>query len=216
VEGPRNLAQASARFGCRIVHISCGHIFDGQKAIPQPYFEDDAPNPLSAYGKSKWESETAIRGNSPNYIILRSFRLYGIYGKDFMKSILAKAIRKRPTPLRIPDDQICAPTWTYRLALQIEELLNTNGRGTYHATAEGHCSLFEFVKYVLDKLAIRAPIEPCSMKDLTDMVPEPANCLLENRLSKKQGVNIMVDWQEDLDEFLDKFGKTLIKTARQL
>jgi len=61
VEGPRNLAQASARFNCKMIHISTDYVFSGQKSIPQPYFEDDAMEPISAYGRSKMESEMAVR-----------------------------------------------------------------------------------------------------------------------------------------------------------
>jgi len=215
VEGPRNLAQASARFGCKMVHISCGHVFDGQKPMPQPYFEDDPPNPISAYGKSKLESETAVRGNSPNYIILRSMCLYGLTGKNLIKSILAQALGKRSKVLRVPEDQFGAPTWSYRLALQIKELVENNGRGTYHATAAGYSSRFEFAKHLLNRLEIKTPVEPCRLKDLERTVEWPANCLLENRLSKKQGIDVMVDWKEDLDRFIEESGDDLIKEVRK-
>jgi len=215
VEGPRNLAQASARFGCKMVHLSCGHIFDGQKAIPQPYFEDDPPNPISGYGRTKLESEIAVRANSPNYIIVRSMCLYGGIGTDAIRSILAKALARRAKPLQIPKDQFGAPTWTYRLALQIKELIENQGRGTYHATASGCCSRFEFLEHVLNRLEIKAHMEPCRSTDLKSTVRYPANCLLENRLAKKQGLDVMVDWKEDLNRFLDASGDGLIKEARK-
>lgn len=215
IEGPRNLAQASARFGCKMVHVSCGHIFDGQKPMPQPYFEDDSPNPVSAYAKSKLESETAVRGNSPDYIIVRSMCLYGATGKNLVKSVLAQALRKSTKVLRVPVDQYGAPTWSYRLALQIKELIESNGKGTYHATAAGHCSRFEFVSHVLKALNINIPVEPCSLKDLKDAAGWPPNCLLENRLAKKQGIDVMVDWKTDLDRFLNMSGDDLIKEARR-
>ena len=213
VEGPRNLAQSSARFGCKIVHVSCAHVFDGRKAMPQPYFEDDAPNPLSAYGKSKLESETAVRGNSPNYIIIRSNWLYGIHGDNFVKSVVRHAVRGVSAPMQLPDDQFGAPTWNYRLALQIRELLNKDGRGSYHATSYGYCSLYELAQYVLGKLRLKAAIEACSLSALSNGHLLPVNCVLENRLSKKQGVNVMVNWEKDLDTFLEQFGDQLIKEA---
>ncbi|MCK4790404.1 MAG: dTDP-4-dehydrorhamnose reductase [Desulfobacteraceae bacterium] len=214
IEGPRNLAQGSARFECKLVHISCCDIFDGQKMMPQPYFEDDTSNPVSAYGKSKVDSEVAVRENSPNYIIVRSAWLYGINGKNFIKSILTQAIRKKPKIIRVADDQFGSPTWTYRLALQIRELLLNDGRGTYHATAEGYCARFEYAKYVLDKLDIKASVEPCSKKNLQGAARRPANCLLENRLLKSQGINVMRNWKKEVDIFLKKFGEELIKEAK--
>ncbi len=214
VEGPRNLAQCSARFGCKMVHISSDYIFDGLKLPPQPYFEDDAPNPLSSYGKSKMESEKAVRENSPNYIVIRSAWLYGINGRNFIKSIITQAIKKKSKILKVAEDQLGSPTWNYRLALQIRELLNHDGRGTYHATAEDCCSRFECAEHVLENLGLKAAIEPCSMNDFNAPAARPANCILENRLLKNQGINIMRHWKEDLNAFLEEFGEKLIKEAK--
>jgi dTDP-4-dehydrorhamnose reductase len=216
VEGPRNLAQCSARFECKFIHISSDYVFDGQKPFPQPYFEDDAPNPLSAYGKSKMESEKAVRENAPNYIIVRTAWLYGIHGNNFIKSIVKQAAKKKPKVLKVVDDQFGSPTWTYRLALQIKELLHHDGKGTYHATSEGYCSRLECAEFIIKKLGLKAKVEPCSMKDLPDAAKRPYNCLLENRLLKKQGLSVMPDWKEDLDTFLEKFGEGLIKEAKEI
>ncbi|MGM0426168.1 MAG: SDR family oxidoreductase [Thermodesulfobacteriota bacterium] len=215
VEGPRNLAQASARFSCRIVHMSCGEIFDGHKPMPQPYFEDDTPNPLSAYGKSKLESETAVRENSPYYIILRSHWVYGINGKNFIKSLLRWACQKSPEVMKVPNDQYGSPTWGHRLAVQIKSLLANQGRGTYHATADGYCSRFEYARFVLDKLNIKAPMESCSIKDTDDVRHGLVNGLLENRYSRKQGNDAMVHWKADLDQFLEQYAEALIKEAKK-
>jgi dTDP-4-dehydrorhamnose reductase len=212
VEGPRNMAQASARFGCKMVHISCVHVFDGQKSVPQPYFEDDSLNPLSAYGTSKLESETAIRGNSPNYIIIRSAWLYDVYGKNFLKTMLSEILEAGSGDISFPDDHFGSPTWCYPLALQIKELLVEGGRGTYHATTEGYCSRFELAEYLVSSLRLDAHISPCSLKDMKT-VKRPANALLENRLAKNQGRNIMGGWKENLDRFLDEFGQTLLNEA---
>ena len=72
IEGPRNFAQGSARYNCRMIHISSDYVFSGQKGIPQPYFEDDPVDPVSAYGRCKVESEVAVKENAPNYIIIRT------------------------------------------------------------------------------------------------------------------------------------------------
>ncbi|MDZ7697151.1 MAG: sugar nucleotide-binding protein [Deltaproteobacteria bacterium] len=185
------------------------------KPMPQPYFEDDSPNPISAYGKSKLESETAIRENSPNYIILRSHWVYGVNGSNLITSLLAWAHQKQPDVMKIPDDQFGSPTWGYRLGLQIKALIDNQARGTFHATANGHCSRFEYAQYVLKKLSIEAPIEPCSLKDLPEGQQIPANCLLENRYTRKQGNDAMVDWKADLDRFLEESGEELIEKARK-
>jgi dTDP-4-dehydrorhamnose reductase len=117
--------------------------------------------------------------------------------------------------MKLLNDCFGAPTWSYRLALQIRELLNRDGRGSYHATSYGYCSPFELAQYVLKKLKLNAPIEPCSYKDLSIGHLLPVNCVLENRLSKKQGVNVMADWEKDLETFLEQFGEQLIEEAAQ-
>lgn len=214
VEGPRNLAQASARFNCKIVHISTDYVFNGQKVIPQPYFEDDPMDPVSAYGRSKMESEMAVRDNAFNYVIVRTGWLYGIHGKNFITSLLGKALNKRRKSLKMVDDQVGSPTWTYRLALQILELIEADVRGTYHATSEGYCSRYEYAKRVLKKFRIPLPLERISMKKLKSPARRPANCILENRLLKKQGLLVMPDWKEDLNLFLTQHGSELIGRAR--
>lgn len=213
VEGPRNLAQASARFGCRMVQVSCGYVFDGLKPAPQPYFEDDPPNPLMEFGRIKLESEMAIRSNSPDYIILRSMWLYGLNGNDFIKWLLSRVLRDPTTVLKIPKDQFGAPTWVYRLSLQIQELLLRDARGTLHATAEGWVSRFDYAQYVLDKLGIEAAIEPCVSGSEDMAIKSLPNGLLENRLIKKQGMNVMVNWKKDLDLFLRQHGEELLSIA---
>ena len=214
VEGPRNLAQGCARFGCKLVHISSDYIFDGQKMLPQPYFEDDAPAPLSAYGKSKMESEVAVRDNSPNYIIVRTSWLYGINGDNFIKSIIRRAVQKDVKSLKAAKDQYGSPTWTYRLSEQISELLKIDGRGTYHATSEGFCTRRECAQAVLKNLKLKKKVEPCSLRDFETKAKRPMNCILENRMLKQQGINIMPAWEDDLNDFLSQFGKKLIAEAK--
>ncbi|MFC1866851.1 dTDP-4-dehydrorhamnose reductase [Thermodesulfobacteriota bacterium] len=214
VEGPRNLAQGSARFNCRLIHISSDYVFSGQKGVPQPYFEDDPVDPISAYGRSKVESEVAVKENAPNYIIIRTGWLYGINRSNFINSIIKNALMKPSKPLKVVDEQVGSPTWTYRLALQIKELLGSDMKGTFHATSEGYCSRFECAQYILKRLKIKATVKPCSMNDYPQAAKRPVNCILENRLLKKKGLNIMSDWKKDLDGYLGQFGKDLIKKAK--
>jgi dTDP-4-dehydrorhamnose reductase len=181
--------------------------------IPQPYFEDDLPNPLSEYGKSKRDSEIAVRDNSPNYMLVRTSWLYGINGNNFIKWLVKETIKKKNRVIRLIGDQFGSPTWTYRLAMQIRELLQKDGRGTYHATSEGYCSFIDYGRYVLERLGLKATIEECKMKDLKRPAKRPSNCILENRRLKKQGINLMVDWKSDVDTFLDMWGERIIREA---
>ena len=125
----------------------------------------------------------------------------------------------------IPAEKILLLTFTRRAAQEMLKraseitergtaLLGRTWGGTFHATANGHCSRFEYAQYVLNKLSIEAPIEPCSLKDLPEGQHTPANCLLENRYTRKQGNDAMVDWKADLDRFLEESGEELIEKAR--
>ncbi len=216
VEGPRNLAQGCARFDCRLIHISSYCVYNGLKSIPQPYFEDDTLDPLSEYGRSKVYSETAVRENAAHYIIIRTGWLYGINGDNFITYILSKALeggRKKQT-IYIEKDQYGSPTWTYRLAYQIREMLHADVHGTYHATSEGYCNLLDFAGAVLDKLNIKANLERHKSSETPKYAPRPCNGILENRLLKKQGINVMPDWKTDLNLFLEQHGEELIKRIK--
>ena len=217
VEGPRNLAQGSARFDCKLVHLSSYRVYNGLKSIPQPYFEDDPADPLSEYGRSKVYSETAVRENAPKYIILRTGWLYGRQGRNFVTDLLARAVkggRKKQT-IHVEDDQFGSPTWSFRLAYQIREMLREDVHGTYHATAEGFCSRLEFADTVLGKLGVKANLKARKTSEEAGRGVRPLNGILENRLLKKQGINIMPEWKKDLDLFLDQHGDELIKEAKK-
>ena len=214
VEGPRNLAQGSARFKCKLVHISTDYVFNGRKNVPQPYFEDDATDPLSAYGKSKMDSEVGVRENAPDYIIVRTSWLFGRNGKNFIHSLLRNALSKKKKPIKVVNDQFGSPTWTHSVALQIKELLKRDAKGTFHATSEGYCTWFDLAKNIFKKLKIKVPLEPVSIADYPQVAKRPINCILENRLLKKQGLNLMQDWEKDVKDYLNEFGSELVKLAK--
>ncbi len=215
VEGPRNLAQGAARYEKMIVHISSDFVFDGRKRLPQPYFEDDPMRPLSFYGVTKMESETAVKQNTMNYILIRTGWLYGIRGDNFIKRILALALQKDRESLHVVNDQFGSPTWSHRLAQQIKVLIDKGKEGVYHATSEGYCSRYEWVQYVLERMDIKIPVLPCTSDEYPTPAKRPTNSILENRQLKTEGLNIMPNWQKDLDTFLDTYGETLVKDAER-
>ena len=215
VEGPRNLAQGAARYEKVIVHISSDFVFNGRKRLPQPYFEDDPMSPLSFYGVTKMESETAVKQNTLNYILIRTGWLYSIRGDNFIKRILALALQKDRESLHVVNDQFGSPTWSHRLAQQIKVLIDKGKEGVYHATSEGYCSRFEWVQYVLERMDIKIPVLPCTSDEYPTPAKRPANSILENRQLKTEGLNIMPSWQKDLDTFLDIYGETLVKDAER-
>ena len=213
VEGPRNLAQGAARYDKIIVHISSDFVFNGRKRMPQPYFEDDPMSPISFYGQTKMESEMAVKQNARNYILIRTGWLYGITGDSFLKEILRLAIRNDGEPIPVVDDQYGSPTWSFRLSQQIKVLIDNGREGVYHATSEGYCSRYDWAKYLLEKMEIKASVIPCSSKDCPSRAARPLNSILENRQLKIEGHNIMPQWHRDLDTFIEKYGEALVAEA---
>jgi dTDP-4-dehydrorhamnose reductase len=209
VTGPENLAVCAHESAARLIHISTDYVFDGKKKPPEPYVETDVPYPLSYYGKTKLEGERAIEKHADNFVILRTAWLYGFHGNNFLKTILKKALSG--ASLKVVDDQFGSPTWSYRLACQIKVMVENTARGIYHATSEGFCTWYDLAKYFLEKMNVPHDINPCRTDEYPTPAVRPGNSILENQRLKAEGLNVMKHWQEDLDEFIEKFGEQLIR-----
>jgi len=211
VKGPENLALCAQEHGGKLIHISTDYVFDGKKPLPEPYVEDDAPGPLSYYGKTKLESEQVVHRTAERHIILRVAWMYGISGHNFLKNMLRLALENPRKTIRVVSDQFGSPTWSYRLALQIASLLEKDAQGTYHATSEGHCSWYEFAGYFLRRMEIPHSIEPCTTQEYPTPAPRPRNSILENQRLKQEGISLMRDWRMDVDQYVADFREELIK-----
>jgi len=210
VKGPENLALGAQKHGGRLIHVSTDYVFDGTRQIPLPYMENDETRPLSYYGVTKLESETAVQRANDRHMILRTAWMYGIGGQNFLKTMLKLALKNPGTQVKVVNDQYGSPTWSYRLALQILKLIENNGQGTYHATAEGHCTWYELAKYFLDKMDVPHRVVPCTSREYPTPAARPKNSILENRHLKAENVNVMKSWQEDIDQFVAGFKTQLI------
>lgn len=213
-DGPGNLASATSKHGSKLVHISTDYVFNGRKIVPEPYTEDDETDPLSVYGKSKLEGERMVNKITQNYLILRTAWVYGIHGRNFLKSILRLVLRDPGKEIKVVHDQFGSPTWAYDLARQIEKLLEANVSGLYHSSAGGYCSWYELAIYFLQRMGLKHHIVPCSSSDYTTNAIRPANSILENRRLKAEGHSIMTSWQEGVNQFIDAFADRLIREMR--
>jgi dTDP-4-dehydrorhamnose reductase len=211
--GPRHLAESAAQWGSLLVHISTDYVFDGQKPITDCYVEEDDPRPLSVYGKTKLEGERAVRDVTEHHIILRTAWMYGIQGHNFLKTMLKLAHAGPAREIMVANDQFGSPTWSYRLALQIEKLVEKGGRGIYHATAEGVCTWYELANYFLNKMNVPHCLVPCTSDEFPTAAVRPKNSILENRRLKEAGINIMVPWQNDLEQYIEQFGEQLLQSV---
>jgi len=151
--------------------------------------------------------------NADRHIILRTAWLYGFHGQNFLRTILTKALKQPETQLKIVNDQFGSPTWSYRLALQIEHLIKNKGQGIYHASSEGACSWYDFAKYFLEKLDVAHNIIPCTTEEYPTPAVRPKCAILENRRLKNENLNIMQHWQKDVDDYVHQYGKQLIMMA---
>ena len=175
--GPENLALASKDFGSYFVHISTDYVFDGSKN--EPYLEDDAPNPLGIYGKSKLEGETRLKGVlERNYLIVRTQWLYGSNGKNFVDTIVGAA--KRNNKLKIVNDQWGAPTYTVDLADSILKLCQLKPSGIFHVTNSETTTWCNFASRILNFAGIDGvEIEEISTDQLARPAPRPLYSVLD-------------------------------------
>lgn len=213
VSGPRHLAESAARWGSLLVHMSTDYVFDGQKPVPDVYVEDDETGPLSVYGKTKLEGERAVRAATADHIIIRTAWLYGIQGHNFLKTMLKLAHADPAREIKVVNDQFGSPTWSYRLALQIEKLVEKGGRGIYHATAKGVCTWFDLADDFLNKMNVPHCLVPCTSDEFPVAATRPKNSILENRRLKEAGINIMAPWQDDLAQYVEQFDESLLQSV---
>jgi dTDP-4-dehydrorhamnose reductase len=201
-DGPRLLAEFVERQGGHLIHISTDYVFDGRRAPPQPYVETDEPGPTCMYGMTKLEGERAVQQTTRRHTIVRTAWLYGAGGPNFLKTMLRAALRKPGETIRVVNDQHGSPTWSYRLALQMSKLVDCGSQGLYHATAEGHCTWYELARAFLGRMGLEHRLVPCATDEYPTPARRPRNSILENARLKAAGLNVMVDWESDMAEFV--------------
>lgn len=151
--GAGMLAEAAARRGVPIIHLSTDYVFDGSK--PAPYVESDATHPVSVYGRTKLAGEAAVAAANPRHIILRTAWVYSPFGRNFVKTILGHA--GKGTDLRVVNDQVGSPTYAphlvdaiLRVAQQLDPTSDAGPWGIYHAAGSGAASWYDVAREILD------------------------------------------------------------------
>jgi dTDP-4-dehydrorhamnose reductase len=198
-DGARVLAEASARRGIPLLHVSTDYVFDGEKGAP--YVESDPTHPLQVYGASKLAGEEAVRRANPRHWIARTAWLYGPVGKNFALSIRAAAARE--AKLRVVDDQSGSPTYAPHLAAALERLLESREYGTFHLANAGLASRFEFAGALLAALGSRAPLEPVPTSAWPTRARRPRN----TALASERGLELALpDWRAGVHAFAAAVG----------
>lgn len=207
--GAGNLADAAARVSAAIVHISTDYVFDGAKGAP--YTEDDRPNPLSIYARTKYEGEQRVLASGASACVLRTAWLYGWQGKNFVKAILAAA--ERGGPLRVVADQVGSPTATRDLSEAIAALIERQfpppragdgqgggpGRGLFHVVNSGACSRFEFAKAIVGG---SVEVQPITTAEAARVAPRPKYSALTSTRWPAIGLPALSPWEVALARFL--------------
>lgn len=176
-----NLAQAAAAADALLVHISTDYVFGGRGNTP--YTEDEAPEPLGAYGRTKLSGEQAVRDAGCRHIILRTAWLYSTYGANFVKTM--RRLMSEREELKVVFDQVGSPTYAADLAAAILHILAAplppERLGTYHFTNEGVCSWYDFALAIqqLSGLQGSCRVLPCRSWEFPAKVQRPAFSVLD-------------------------------------
>jgi dTDP-4-dehydrorhamnose reductase len=198
-EGTRRVAEGCRRAGAGLVYLSTDYVFDGRKGAP--YTEWDAPAPLNAYGRSKLEGEGAVRSLVSRWVIVRTAWLYGVHGKNFVKTIVGKAAAGEK--LQVVDDQVGSPTYAADLARAVALLLSRGLSGVYHVTNGGSCSWYEFTREILRLTGADTKcVSRISSEELGRRARRPAYSVLENAAWKAAGLPPLRPWPEALADML--------------
>ena len=174
---PGVLAEEAKRHGALLVHYSTDYVFDGTKSTA--YIEDDAPNPLSVYGRSKLAGERAVQTSGCRHLMLRTSWVYGPRGKNFFLTIAAKA--RAGERLRVVDDQRGVPTTSRFLAEKTLALLAKNASGLLHLVPAGETTWYGFARDIVQLTGSRSEVQPIKTGEFPAAARRPANSVLDNR-----------------------------------
>lgn len=196
--GPRNLAVATAEIGASLVQPSTDYVFDGSATTP--YAEDAPRRPISAYGRTKADGESAVfEANPERGYVIRTAWIYGAHGNNFAKTMVRLAGSHET--LTVVDDQRGQPTATADLAERIVALLDADApAGIYHGTNAGETSWFGFARAVFAKVGLDPDrIQPTDSASFVRPAPRPAYSVLGHDGWAGAGLAPMRDWREALD-----------------
>jgi len=201
-KGTRNVALACKRSGVPMLYISTDFVFDGRKS--EPYREDDEPNPLGHYGRSKMEGEKQVQELLSDFYIVRTSWLFGKHGKNFISTILNKA--RNTGIIKVVNDQVGSPTYARDLCRALAMLISSGKYGTYHLSNSGTCSWYEFAKRAVELSGITADVIPISSSEYPTPTQRPAYSVLGNYFWKDNFGNSLRPWEEGLKDYLEETG----------
>ena len=200
------IAQAAKETGAKMVYISTDYVFDGQGERP---WEPDDKNyaPLNVYGQSKLDGELAVSGTLEKYFIVRIAWVFGLNGKNFIKTMLN--VGKTHPQVRVVMDQVGTPTYTLDLARLLVDMLETEKYGYYHATNEGgYISWYDFTKEIYRQAGMTTEVLPVTTAEYgLSKAARPFNSRLDKSKLVKNGFTPLPDWKDALNRYLKEIGE---------
>lgn len=201
--GPKYIAKACKEVGALMFYISTDYVFNGLG--DKPFEVDDPKEGLSVYGKTKAQGEDFVKEILKRYFIIRISWVFGINGKNFIKTMLSLADRGLKQ-LNVVSDQIGSPTYTYDLSKLMCDMMVSDRYGIYHATNEGYCSWAEFAAFIFKEANIEMKINPVTTIEYRKLVPNQADRPYNSRMSKesltKAGFKRLPSWQDATSRYI--------------
>lgn len=201
VNGTKYLAEAAKDVDAKIVYISTDYVFDGQGETPwQPDCKDYAP--LNVYGQTKLDGELAVANTLDNYFIVRIAWVFGLNGNNFIKTMLNLSTKYKE--VRVVDDQVGTPTYTFDLARLLVDMIQTEKYGYYHVTSEGgYISWCDFAKEIFKQANIEMTVNPVTTAEYgVSKAKRPFNSRLDKSKLVGNGFEPLPTWQDALSRYL--------------
>ena len=197
-DGPKNIAKVCKELDIKMIQISTDYVFNGQGE--RPWEPDDEADPQSVYGQTKYEGELAVKELLDKYFIVRIAWVFGVNGKNFVKTILNLA--KTRDTLTVVNDQFGSPTYTEDLAKLLVDMVQSDKYGTYHATNEGICSWYEFACAIFKEAGIEMTVLPVSSAEYAAKAKRPANSRMSKEKLTENGFEKLPTWQDALKRYI--------------
>lgn len=205
VEGTRNMAKAAKAVSAKIIYISTDYVFSGTG--DRPWLPDDEPNiPLNYYGETKLGGERAVCENTDKFFIVRIAWVFGKNGNNFIKTMLK--LSEKYDSLRVVDDQIGTPTYTFDLARLLVDMIETEKYGFYHATnSGGYISWCDFAKEIFRQAGIKMEVNAVTTAEYGQSKAKRAeNSRLDKSKLTENGFELLPPWQDAVSRYLKEIG----------
>lgn len=199
-DATRALAKICKEINAKMIYISTDYVFPGDG--DSFYEPEDEKAPQNVYGQTKLDGEKTVQEILDKYFIVRISWVFGINGKNFIKTMLNLA--KTHDKLTVVNDQIGSPTYTVDLAKLLCDMVQTDKYGVYHATNEGICSWYDFACEIFKQAGIKIDVEPVPSTAFPTKATRPHNSRMSKKCLDKAGFNRLPTWQDALSRYLQE------------